>query len=377
MAMSAAPLRRIGFVLLSPSRRPQPSTRIAVLNILAPLRERGLDPVILHDPEVAEERPALDGLARRAREAGCAAVVFQKVHGDSALAEAAALRTTGIATVWTVCDVIDPAMARAVDRTACVTEHLRACYPAALQERLHVVHDGIEHPERVKSAWSDHRGDARRPLRAVLVTSSSLTSLPVLGALPEWLELTIVGRYAPAHARLRRWREAWWQWRRCRTTAERWALARFLANPRIHRTAWDPHGVYDAIEAADIGLIPVDAVPPGAPGAPEPAWRLKSENRLTLLMAAGLPVVASPLPAYLPVVRDGQDAMLAGDRAAWLQALERLRDPALRRAMGRSAREAVLERYSREAQARTLSDVIDAALQDVAGGPAGRTGTRP
>lgn len=366
--MSARAPRRVGFVLLSPSRQPQPSTRIAVLNILPHLRAAGMEPVILHDPVSAEERPVLPGLARRAREAGCDAVVFQKVHGAPVLDEVRALREAGIATVWAVCDVVDPEMAAAVDRVACVTDHLRDCYPPALRPRLHVVHDGIEHPERHKGDWGDHHGSRERPLRAVLVTSAHLHGLPVLGELPPWLHLSIVGRYAPAPQRLRRWREAWWQWRRCPDLSQRLALGRFLAHPRIRRVAWDPRGVYDEIEAADIGLIPVEGTPPASPGGPEPAWRLKSENRLTLLMAAGLPVIASPLPSYLPVVRDGVDALLARDRAQWFAALERLRDPAARRAMGEAARAAVIDRYSREAQARALQAVIGHAMADLGHG---------
>ena len=54
----------VGFVLLSNSRDPQPSTRISVLKMLPYLRAAGYDPHILFEPEHAD-RPGQVGSVRQ------------------------------------------------------------------------------------------------------------------------------------------------------------------------------------------------------------------------------------------------------------------------------------------------------------------------
>jgi glycosyltransferase involved in cell wall biosynthesis len=102
-----------------------------------------------------------------------------------------------------------------------------------------------------------------------------------------------------------------------------------------------------------MAILPIDTVAP-APGAPPPAWMLKSANRLTLMMGAGLPVVSNVIPAYEEVLQHGVNGLFAAGRQQWLACLERLRDPALRRSMGERARAAVLHDYSDQAQAASL-----------------------
>jgi hypothetical protein len=358
---------RIGLVLLSNRRHPQPSTRIALLNVLPRLSATGFDAVVLHEPETADETPDVDGLTRRALDQGVSAVIFQKVRGRSVLNEIAALRSAGISTLWMVCDLVDPAVAAAVDHTVCVTGYLRSLYPRELWPTISVVHDGIERPEHFKRHVRADRGDSLRPLSAVLVTSDALTCLPIIADPPAWLRITIVGRYPPASRPWRRLQEAWWQWWRLRETASRSRFISFLANPRISRVAWDPSGVYAQLERADIAIIPVDVSrPAAAPGIP-PVWERKSENRLTLKMAMGLPVIASPLPSYRDVLQPGVNGLFATTRDEWMAALDALRDPVIRRTLGEQARECVLERFSVERQASLLIDVIRRSIERTAG----------
>jgi glycosyltransferase involved in cell wall biosynthesis len=127
---------------------------------------------------------------------------------------------------------------------------------------------------------------------------------------------------------------------------------------RIHRVSWHPDGVYELLQAADVGIIPVDDSAPLHPGYPVPAWQLKSENRLTLKMCMGLPVIASPVPSYIPVIEQGVNAYIAATRTQWHEYLGALRDPGLRQQVGERARQAVVERYSMEEQARRLVAVL-------------------
>lgn len=357
------PVARVGFVLLSPSREALPSTRISVLNMLPCLRDAGYTAEIAYDPGRATHTPDLNGVDLRALASRYDLVYFQKVHGASVLKAVQWLERAGVRTVYGLCDVVAPDMVEATSATAVVTEYLRGLHPEPLRAKMHVVHDGIEQPQRRRPAASGHGGSRRRPLRAVLVTSSAPAMLPVLRRPPDWLRVAIVGAY-PAPS----WRGVRLRWFRQQladqSAGERLATMSFMLDRRIERVTWHPSGVYDQLERADIGMIPIDTEHAAA-------WQLKSENRLTLKMAVGLPVIATPIPAYESVVEPGRNAFFARSPEEWRAHLEALRDPGLRQAMGEQARAAVLPRFSKEAQARALIATLQAALARVPAEAAG------
>jgi len=75
--------------------------------------------------------------------------------------------------------------------------------------------------------------------------------------------------------------------------------------------------------------------------------RGKCAFKLIQYMAAGLPVVASPVGANIDVVHDGVDGFLAGTDERWVTSLRQLIDIAeLRQSMGEKGRKLVRERYS-------------------------------
>lgn len=349
---------KVGFVLLSSSRNPLPSTRIAALNMFPFLREANFDPHIVFEPEQGAEVADVSGIAERLVNEGFHVVVFQKIHGPSAEELARKLATSGIRTVYVVCDLVDNGMADATDATIVVTDYLKSLYARELQNKIHTVHDGIERPDVTKMAWADHQGTRTRPLHAVLVTSAGLDRLPLLGSVPDWLRVTIVGRYAPTGDMFRRLREAHWKLAGKRNVSERLAYIRFLADRRIRCIPWDSQGVYEVMRQADIGIIPIEQRPEHVPNMPPPAWKVKSENRLTMKMGVGLPVIATPIPAYEPVIEHGVNGFFARSKQDWAMILESLRDPVLRRSVGERASASVIKRYSMEEQARLLIAVL-------------------
>lgn len=348
--------KRIGFVLLSNTAHPQPSTRIAVLNMFPYLRAAGYEPVILFEPPAGTETPNVDGIATKAQTQGLDAVFFQKVHGPSVLAAMAELRALGIPTVYGVCDRIDDGIVRATDATVIVTEFLKRQHAPELQPRIHVVHDGIEAPELCRPEQAPSR-DGR--LRAALVTSSALESVPPLSPLPRFLDLTVIGRYRDDLSPLR---IAYERLKKALRAPGGPRLAP-LFGPGFKTRAWHPERVYHDLMQADVGIIPVDMSFDPLPGRDVSYWEVKSENRLTLNMALGLPVVASPVPAYLPIIEQGVNGYIARSRAEWLDALDALRDPEHRRQVGQAARASVLERFSMEAQARGLIAVLQSLTE--------------
>nr|HNI24365.1 glycosyltransferase [Plasticicumulans sp.] len=170
-----------------------------------------------------------------------------------------------------------------------------------------------------------------------------------------WLALTVVGQYPEREtplqalrARLRRVRHA--------PPGERLERLRGYA---FTARAWQPQRVYEDLAGAEVGIIPVDMRPDPLPGRQVSYWQVKSENRLTLKMAAGLAVVASPVPSYLDIIEQGVNGYIAHSRADWLAALDALRDPQHRHSVGAAARASVLQRYSIDEQARRLIAVFD------------------
>jgi len=346
--------KRIGFVLLSNSSAPQPSTRITVLNMLPRLKASGFEPIVVFEPKTAHETPDVSGLTERMQSLRIDIAFFQKVHGTSILAEIKELRRVGIQTIYGVCDRIDEEMVRATDATVVVTDFLKQQHPKDLHPRIHVVHDGIERPSLYRN---DLKLDKpKRRISAVLVTSSAPETIPVFKKIPDFLDLTVVGRY-PEH--------------RTQMQELRRRIRRALYRPQeptlgplfgygFQTRPWHPERVYEHMLNADIGIIPVDMSFDPLPGREISYWQVKSENRLTLKMALGLPVIASPVPSYIDIIKNGTNGYIAYTQKDWLDALEALRDPQHRKLVGEAARASVLDTYSMDSQASKLIAVLNA-----------------
>jgi len=115
----------------------------------------------------------------------------------------------------------------------------------------------------------------------------------------------------------------------------------------VHRP-WSLATEVTEIAACDVGIMPL----------PDSPWaRGKCGLKLLQFMAAGRPVVASPVGVNTTIVRPGQEGLLAGDEPAWEQALGRLwEDNALRLRLGRAARERVVTEYALASWAPRLAE---------------------
>jgi glycosyltransferase involved in cell wall biosynthesis len=135
-------------------------------------------------------------------------------------------------------------------------------------------------------------------------------------------------------------------------------------------------GVADRVELR--GHVPYDRVPSALAAASvallplpdEPVARLfTSPLKLFDYMAAGVPVVASDLPALREVLRHGENALLVrpDDPEAFAAAVRRLlADPALAARLGRQAR-ADVEGYSWDARAHALLKFLGDATRGATG----------
>lgn len=67
----------------------------------------------------------------------------------------------------------------------------------------------------------------------------------------------------------------------------------------------------------------------------------KSNNKMTTYQALGLPVVASPLPAYVEITKESETAFIARNEFDWADAFRKLRDVETRRRVGQAGRASV------------------------------------
>ncbi|HEX8915069.1 MAG TPA: glycosyltransferase family 4 protein [Humisphaera sp.] len=114
--------------------------------------------------------------------------------------------------------------------------------------------------------------------------------------------------------------------------------------PVEHRP-WSADTEAASLAAGDVGIAPTPTDP----------WTLgKCGFKIVQYMAAGLPVVASPVGANAELVRHGETGFLPTSDAEWADAIERLAtDAALRERMGRAGR----ERVERELNVGRAADV--------------------
>jgi glycosyltransferase involved in cell wall biosynthesis len=120
---------------------------------------------------------------------------------------------------------------------------------------------------------------------------------------------------------------------------------------------WTEDSEIARIAAFDIGIMPLHDTP----------WeRGKCAYKLLQVMAAGKPVIASPVGANTQVVQHGVNGFLANTTEEWVEALRRLAtDPDLRRRMGSEARRTVEERYSTAIVGPRLAEILSKAAQEL------------
>jgi glycosyltransferase involved in cell wall biosynthesis len=116
---------------------------------------------------------------------------------------------------------------------------------------------------------------------------------------------------------------------------------------------WTEDSEIARIADFDVGIMPLHDTP----------WeRGKCAYKLIQVMAAGKPVIASPVGANRQVVQHGVNGFLAETTEQWIDALRALAaDPDLRRRMGEEARKTVAEGYSTAVVTPRLASILATA----------------
>ena len=130
------------------------------------------------------------------------------------------------------------------------------------------------------------------------------------------------------------------------------AVPEALAGIPAQSFPWTEDSEIARIAAFDVGIMPLHDTP----------WeRGKCAYKLLQVMAAGKPVIASPVGANAQVVQHGVNGFLADGPEQWADALRRLEDPDLRRRMGAEARKTVENQYSTAVVRPRLAAILSAA----------------
>ncbi|MEW6264662.1 MAG: glycosyltransferase family 4 protein [Thermodesulfobacteriota bacterium] len=130
----------------------------------------------------------------------------------------------------------------------------------------------------------------------------------------------------------------------------------FMSWPGI-RTIEKPWRLADEasdLTGFDIGLMPL---------SDDPWSRGKCGYKLIQYMAAGLPVVASPVGANKEIVQDGRNGFLAAAEDDWVDRLAKLMDSVeLRRELGLAGRRTVERSYDSKTRAKDFTRSLEKAL---------------
>ena len=125
-------------------------------------------------------------------------------------------------------------------------------------------------------------------------------------------------------------------------------------NVEVEQLAWSEADEVELIQRFDVGVMPLV----------DDDWaRGKCAFKLIQYMACGIPVIASPVGANVPVV--GNDAgLLASTSDEWLSALRALRDtPEMAAGMGLTGRRRIEDRYSLNTGLDVLTDALMATCE--------------
>ena len=231
-------------------------------------------------------------------------LIFQKVYDHKAIQFAKVANLFGIRTIFLQSDLFDTEMVMATQLIVVTSDYLKQYYDRKYNTNAVVIEDALEIDT---SLVKQH-------------TSKDKIQIIWMGHKDNWATLQIIYK---ALAQL----------------SDESLYLKTISNHPGADVQWCLDSVYDEIMTADIAVIPT--------GNDEWA-NAKSNNRLTMFMAMGIPVVASPIPAYKHIITQGHNGFLAESIEDWANSFLCLKDVELRKKIGLAARNSVLPKYTIE-----------------------------
>lgn len=124
---------------------------------------------------------------------------------------------------------------------------------------------------------------------------------------------------------------------------------------------WRAETEVEDLRPMDIGVMPL----------PDDRWsRGKCGLKALQCMALGVPTICSPVGVNTTIIRDGENGMLAGTDAEWIEKLSMLlRSPDLRQRLGSAGRLTVEDHYSAASQAPRIFKIIESVVRPAVRNP--------
>lgn len=365
MTQQHAATPRLGWVLSGDET--VPGARIGGINLHQQMGRLGVESFILRQPGGLVDflcRSEISQILGRCSELRVDTLVLQKVHGPEACRLVREARRRGLRAVFIACDMVDNDLADACDVVFAVSRYLRSLF-CRKRGKIHLLEDAIETPDHFRHRSIPIPDQGR--LRAVYLASRypDEGTLRLLDWCAKVADVTILsapndvrrGDPAPLTAvatRLAPPRLLWspraiatefyatMKRHRLATIPRMWRRLRYAMMPmpdppsppsRVHTfVAWNLDTVLSVLADHHVGVVPVWL---------NSDFKLsKSVNRLATLMSLGMPVVASPVPAYRDHLTIGRTGFLASEPEEWVRHLARFdADRDLARRMGSAGRE--------------------------------------
>jgi glycosyltransferase involved in cell wall biosynthesis len=281
------------------------SSRIHGINIHNYLLRQGIKSVIYQtSPTMNSALVLTDKEQSKVISSGADILIFQKVFDDKAIAFAQKARQAGKKTIFLLSDKHETEMINAVDQLVVTSDFLKEYFDSNFGTDAVVIEDAIE----VDTSVVKQHGDKER------------LELVWVGHGDHWKTLDII------HEAMKGFDDPPF-------------ILKTISNHPDADIPWNLTTVAKDILAGDIAVIPTLNNDWG---------KGKSNNRLTMFMALGLPVIASPIPTYAKIVNNGKNGFLAATKEEWMQCLILLKDATLRQKIGTQAKSDVVKAYSIE-----------------------------
>ena len=132
--------------------------------------------------------------------------------------------------------------------------------------------------------------------------------------------------------------------------AERKWESKLIAPERINFVPWSRQTEATALHGASVGIMPL----------PDELWsRGKCAFKMLQYMAAGLPVVVSPVGMNKEILKQGKVGLAADSENDWYEALDGLyKNTSLQLEMGNNGRAEVEKYYSADIVSKTLAGIL-------------------
>ena len=293
---------KVGWILLGNSSIG--SSRIHGINIHRYINKNGIKSVILQTNSVMTTHLTLSlwkqlliFLSR------FDVLIFQKVFDSRAIRLATLAKKLGVKTVFLQSDMIETKMVNKVDALVVTSDYLKRHYNSKYGVDAILIEDAVEvSDELVKEDYGD-----KGKIRLIWV-----------GHKDNWETIEVIYNALEI------------------LKDDYFCLKRISNHPQAD-VQWKLETVFQEILQGDIGIIPCF----------NNEWaKSKSNNRLTMFMALGLPVIASDIPSYRDIIKPCSNGFLAKSIDDWTKYLQVLRDEHTRKKIGMKARKDVWEKYN-------------------------------